>query len=95
MNLSLYPKVDLVVPLYIKAFAVVCQPSPNETKYRITAYCTWTARSIRFDTRDKRKVARLFREEGIQIRCADWLYSDNPHRLFTHSYVNDWHAFRG
>lgn len=95
MNIGLHLfDVRHVVPKYRPAFAVVCQPSLGEDKYHITAYCSWTARSVHCDTRDKRKVAKLFREKGIQTKNADWMYTDE-HRIFTHSCVNDWHAFQG
>jgi hypothetical protein len=87
--------VKLSVPKYRNAFAVVCKPNLYGTRYRIRAHYSWGTESVDCDTKDKRKVARLFREKGIQIKRADWLYSDDPHAIFTDSYVKDWHSFRG
>lgn len=64
-----------VTPVFTRAFEVDCRLSlEEEKKYYITAHHSWGYDSIYCNTRNKRKVARLFRDMGIQIEAAEWKY---------------------
>lgn len=72
------------------AFAVLCQPGGEAARYKITAYFVEGARPILSSTRDKKKVARMFREKGVRITNNTPWRRGAERGLVTHSAMNDW-----